>query len=387
MIKVVDLFSGAGGLTFGFQKKISRNRFVEDNRFKVVFANEFDHSAAETFRINYPNIPLIEEDISKLDTEYLTKLSLDISDIDLVIGGPPCQSFSTVGKRQYDNRAKMYKEYRRMLSILKPKIFVFENVLGLLTMKNDLGSPVIDDVEKSFSDFSDFKDSLSYTIHKKILNSEDFGVPQSRKRVFLVGVRTDLQIEHKWEFPAVDNKRSLVTVKEAIGDLPPLENGSSTSFYQRAPFTRYQFLMRGKQKKLYNHENGNNGERILQIMQAVPEGKGRPYINNLVENGQLPKELYLTSGYRNTYGRLWWNKPATTITNNLSTPSSLRCIHPKQNRALTPREGARLQSFPDSFLFTGPKGKINSQIGNAVPPILSMNLADSIYKFINKNFN
>ena len=134
MIKVVDLFSGAGGLTFGFQKKISRNRFVEDNRFKVVFANEFDHSAAETFRINYPNIPLIEEDISKLDTEYLTKLSLDISDIDLVIGGPPCQSFSTVGKRQYDNRAKMYKEYRRMLSILKPKIFVFDNVLGLLTM-------------------------------------------------------------------------------------------------------------------------------------------------------------------------------------------------------------------------------------------------------------
>lgn len=385
MIKVVDLFSGAGGLTFGFQKKILKNRFVNDDRFEVVFANEINHSAAETFKLNYPDIPLIEDDISELNIEYLKKLHLDTSNIDLVIGGPPCQSYSTVGKRQYDNRAKMYKEYRRMLSVLKPKIFVFENVLGLLTMKNDIGLSVIKDVEKSFSDFSDFNDSLSYTIHKQILNSQDFGVPQSRKRVFLVGIRNDLDIKYRWQFPNALKQQKLVTVRDAIGDLPALRNGSEAKSYQVKPFTDYQSLMRGKQQQLYNHANRNNGKRLLKIMEAVPEGEGRQYINKLVENGKLSKDLYLTSGYDNTYGRLWWNKPSTTITNNLSTPSSLRCIHPKQNRALTSREGARLQSFPDDFLFVGSKEQVNSQIGNAVPPILSIHLADAIFDFFVKN--
>ncbi|HFJ5518494.1 TPA: DNA cytosine methyltransferase [Enterococcus faecium] len=385
MIKVVDLFSGAGGLTFGFQKKIIRNRFVNDDRFNVIFANEFDPSASESFRLNFPNIPLLENDISNLDIEYLKKMYLNLNNIDLIIGGPPCQSFSTVGKRQYDNRAKMYKEYRRMLSILKPKMFVFENVLGLLTMKNDLGLPVIKDVEASFRDFSDFNDTLSYDIHKSVLNSQDFGVPQTRERVFLVGIRKDLHIVSPWRFPSPSTSKKSLTVEEAISDLPPLGNGMGTNKYQSKPLSKYQYLMRGNQKVLNDHVNGVNGERMVQIMEAVPEGEGRPYINKLVEEGKLPQNLFLTSGYRNTYGRLWWNRPSTTITNNLSTPSSLRCIHPKQNRALTSREGARLQSFPDDFLFVGSKEKVNSQIGNAVPPILSIHLANSISDFFSNN--
>lgn len=386
MIKVVDLFSGAGGLTFGFQKKIHRNRFIDDNRFDVVFANEFDSEAAEAFRSNFPNIPMIEEDISNIDIEYLNNMYLNIKNVDLVIGGPPCQSFSTVGKRQYDNRAKMYKEYRRILSIIKPKVFIFENVLGLLTMKNDIGTPVIEEVIKSFEDFSDFKDTLSYTIHKQVLNAQDFGVPQSRERVFLVGVRKDLIIKEKWEFPKPTSINSKLSIKDAISDLPILVNGSGTNIYQKKPESKYQYLMRGTQKVLNNHINGYSGERMQKIMEAVTEGEGRPYINKLVEERKLPENLYLTSGYRNTYGRLWWDRPATTITNNLSTPSSLRCIHPKQNRALTSREGARLQSFPDDFIFVGSKEKINSQIGNAVPPLLSIHLADAIDNFFTQNF-
>ena len=144
--------------------------------------------------------------------------------------------------------------------------------------------------------------------------------------------------------------------------------------------------MRGSEKRLRDHISANHGHRIMKIMEAVIEGEGKDYINAQVEAGKLPKELFLTSGYRNTYGRLWWNKPSTTITNNLSTPSSLRCIHPKQDRALTPREGARLQSFPDSFKFIGPRTRINTQIGNAVPPLLSLALADSIYNFYTNNF-
>ncbi|GHU41811.1 cytosine-specific methyltransferase [Bacilli bacterium] len=385
MLKVVDLFSGAGGLTFGFQKKIERNRFVTDNRFNIVFANEFDSDAAEAFRINFQDIPMLEDDIAKIDIDYLSNLNLDIKDVDLVIGGPPCQSYSSVGKRQYDNRAKMYQEYHRILSIIKPKMFVFENVLGLLSMKNDEGLPVIQDVENTFKDFSKYNEDLGYIIQKEVLNSQNFGVPQSRARVFLVGIRKDLVLKSEWSFPEPTTLNKKITVKDAISDLPSLANGSGTNKYFSKPESKYQYLMRGKQKVLNDHINGFNGERIQKIMNAVIEGEGRPYINKLVESGKLPKDLYLTSGYHNTYGRLWWNKPSTTITNNLSTPSSLRCIHPRQNRALTSREGARLQSFPDNFEFSGSRTKINSQIGNAVPPLLSMHLADSIFKFFQKN--
>ncbi|WP_457952075.1 DNA cytosine methyltransferase [Lactiplantibacillus pentosus] len=385
MINVVDLFSGAGGLTFGFQKKIVRNRFVDDDRFNVIFANEYEKNAAYTFKMNFPGVPMIQEDIGELDLVYLQQMYLDISNVDIVIGGPPCQSYSTVGKRQYDNRARMYREYRRMLSILQPKLFIFENVLGLLTMKNDLGLPVIDDVVKSFNDFSEFNGAIGYTVQKKVLNAQDFGVPQSRERVFLVGVRKDLNLERDWCFPTAGAMQKHVSVGDAIGDLPELVNGAGTNHYTKHPYTKYQFLMRGNQKVLKNHVNGVNGRKILKIMEVVPEGEGRPYINQLVQKGKLAQEFYLTSGYGNSYGRLWWNRPSTTITNNLSTPSSLRCIHPKQNRALTSREGARLQSFPDNFIFYGSKEQVNSQIGNAVPPLLSMHLANSVIDFFESN--
>lgn len=387
MIKVVDLFSGVGGLTFGFQKQIKRNRFVDNDRFNMVFANELDADAAEAFKINFPKIPMVEEDISNIDIESLKKRYLDLKEIDLVIGGPPCQSFSTVGKRQYDNRAKMYREYRRMLLLLKPKMFVFENVKGLLTMKNKEGQPVIKDVEDSFSSINFGTEELGYIIHKKVINALDFGVPQNRERVFLVGIRKDLSLKADWKFPEPSNNSKVLTVEDAIGDLPPLANGSGTNKYLSKPQSKYQFLMRGNQKILHDHINGYNGERMQRIIASVIEGEGKKYINQLVEEGKLPNELYLTSGYNNTYGRLWWNKPSTTITNNLSTPSSLRCIHPKQNRALTSREGARLQSFPDDFVFIGTKAKINSQIGNAVPPLLSMHLAEEISKFFSENFH
>lgn len=386
-IKIVDLFSGAGGLTYGFRNKIVRNRFTPDDRFEFIFANEFDSYAAASFRKNFPEIPMIEDDISKLDIDYLNRNNISIDNVDVIIGGPPCQSFSTVGKRQYDNRAKMYREYRRLLSIIKPKVFIFENVLGLLTMKNNSGQPVINDVIRSFENLDEFDNSIGYDVHKKILNAQDFGVPQSRERVFLVGVRKDLTLKVEWSYPNANPKNRLITVADAISDLPKLNNGEEKDRYDSSPETKYQYLMRGNEKILNYHANRTNGERILQIMEAVIEGEGKEYINSLVEKGQLPRELFLTSGYHNTYGRLWWDRPSTTITNNLSTPSSLRCIHPKQNRALTPREGARLQSFPDAFQFIGPRTRVNVQIGNAVPPLLSLAFADTIYNFFNDNFN
>lgn len=385
MINVIDLFSGAGGLTFGFQKKIEDNVFVSREDFNIRFANEFNPDAAEAFRRNYPTITMIEDDIANIDKIFLKKNGINFKGVDLVIGGPPCQSFSTVGKRQYDKRAKMYREYRRILSFIQPKMFVFENVYGLLTMKNEQNGPIIRNVKESFNDLSSFGDVHGYNVYTKLLNAKDYGVPQNRERVFLIGVRNDLNIEFEWSFPKKRTSETPFNLRDAIGDLPILGNNDRSEEYIERPKTAYQVLMRGNQNKLLNHISRNHGQRLQRIMAALEEGQSKDDINKMVEDGLLDKELYLTSGYRNTYGRLWWDRPSTTITNNLSTPSSLRCIHPSQNRALTAREGARIQSFPDNYKFVGGLRAINTQIGNAVPPILSIHLANRIKDFFEEN--
>ena len=374
---VIDLFSGAGGLTYGFSHVIENNTFVDDNHFNFLFANEYDHQAARAFSANFPNIQLIEGDIAEITLESLRARNINTEiPVDLIIGGPPCQSYSTVGKRQYDQRAKMYKEYTRMLNIFHPAAFIFENVTGLLSMKNDVGRPVIDDIQTLFRNIDG---EFGYQLFLKTLNAKDFGVPQSRERVFIVGIRND--IDYEWTFPEPThgrrhNQNNYVKISEAISDLPCVKCGQKKTTYKTEPQTDYEALMRGNSEQVRDHECGVYGEKISAVIKAVKEGKGRPYINELVERGELPREYYLTSGYKNTYGRLWWEKPCTTITNSLGTPSALRCIHPHQNRALTTREGARLQSMPDTMQFFGNRHERNSQVGNAVPPLLAMALAN-----------
>ena len=383
MIRVVDLFSGAGGLTLGFKNKVLNDTFVKSDDYNILFANEIDKNASDAFSLNFPQIPMLNCSITQITQNYLVENNIEYSDVDLVIGGPPCQSFSTVGRRQYDERAQMYKEYRRMLSFLQPKVFLFENVTGLMTMKNAEGLPVLEDIKYEFSDFSDFGINLSYEIKESVMNAKHFGVPQNRERVFLVGMRRDLESEFNWEFPDAEliSEDEFLTLEDAIGDLPKLGNGEKKEYYESNPYTFYQKLMRNNSVELTHHVNGLNGERMLKIMKTVTPGKGKNYINELVEAGKLDEKYFLTSGYHNTYGKLWWDRPSSTITNNLSTPSSLRCIHPIQNRALTPREGARIQSFPDTFQFIGNKENINSQIGNAVPPLLAMAIAQKLTSF------
>lgn len=384
MINIVDLFSGVGGLTFGFYYKIKKNNFVRNKEFNFLFANEYNSCASKAFRLNFPNIPLFECDIADITKNFLLNNEIEIENVDLVIGGPPCQSFSTVGKRQYDQRAKMYKEYIRLLGILKPKMFIFENVTGLLSMKNDKQSPVINDIYKMFDNING-DGTLGYRIEKQVLNAKKYGVPQSRERVFLIGINKNYDIP--WSFPKPthgesESLKNYLTIKDAIEDLPPLNNGEEVKNYIGDAKSDYAKLMRSKSKELNDHFSGTHGEKMLAIIKAVPQGEGKNYINLLVKQGLLEKEYYLTSGYGNTYGRLWWDKPSTTITNSLGSPSSLRCIHPLQNRALSTREGARLQSFPDWFKFIGGKAQKNTQVGNAVPPLLAIHLAKSVKKSI-----
>lgn len=376
---VIDLFSGAGGLTYGFSHRIENNTFVQDDFFNFLFANEYDHQAAKAFSANFPQINLIEGDIADINQDFLRKRNININvPVDLIIGGPPCQSYSTVGKRQYDQRAKMYREYMRMLKIFRPSVFIFENVTGMLSMKNDSGTPVIEDIKNSFKIIDG---DLGYKLFVETLNAKDFGVPQSRERVFIVGFRKDIDYEWTFPLPTHGRKRNLqnyVKISEAISDLPCIKCGQKKSNYKTQPQTDYERLMRGDSQILEDHECGMYGEKISAVIKVVKQGEGRFFINELVEKGELPRKYYLTSGYKNTYGRLWWDRPSTTITNSLGTPSALRCIHPFQNRALTTREGARLQSMPDTMHFFGNKHERNSQVGNAVPPLLAMALANKM---------
>ena len=396
-MRIVDLFSGAGGLTFGFYFRIQNEAFIRNESNTFVFANEYDKQASKTFKKNYPTINMINCDIKELTEERIREL-VGGKAVDIVIGGPPCQSFSTVGQRRFDDKAKLYQEYFRILGIIRPKMFLFENVKGLLSMqevfyKTDKDGniiyeyseiegktslkprkrPVVDHYgQKIFEIIKRQFEQLGYTIQYEILNAVDYGVPEYRERVFIIGTRNDTNLN--WEFPKPTTTTEL-SIKEAISDLPRVGEGKNISKYNKEPSNSYQKLMRHGCEKITQHYCGTYGDKIRTVIKNVKQGQGKDDFNMLVDSGIVDEKYRLTSGYANTYGRLTAKKPSTTITNNLSTPSGLRCIHYSQNRALTPREGARIQSFPDWFEFWGSKTEVTTQIGNAVPPLLSICLA------------
>lgn len=376
-MRIVDLFSGAGGLTFGFYYNRENNTFVRNENCNIIFANEYDHAAAESFRINFPDINMINQDIKELTEEQVRAL-IGEEEVDLIIGGPPCQSYSTIGRRVYDDKAKLYNEYYRMLSIIRPRMFLFENVKGMLSMKDEKGNLVIDNIKNMFENIND---ELGYNIVYDTIDAVNYGVPQHRERVFIIGIRNDLDIE--WDFNQLEVEPEQLTLEEAISDLPHIASGENIHEYgEEQPENDYQRLMRGTNTELSAHFLAVYGDKIQTIMNNVIQGEGKDYINSLVDQGILEEQYRLTSGYKNTYGRLYANQPCTTITNNMSTPSGLRCIHYEQNRALTPREGARIQSFPDWFQFTGNKREIKTQIGNAVPPLLAMKFAEQLEEIL-----
>lgn len=376
-MRIVDLFSGAGGLTFGFYYNLVDGQFVRNENCNIVFANEYDVAAAEAFRLNFPDINMVNRDIKQLSEAEVREL-IGEGEIDLIVGGPPCQSYSYVGKRVYDDKAQLYNEYFRMLSIIRPRMFLFENVKGMLSMKDSDGKLIIDDIEEKFANIND---ELGYNIIYDTLDAVNYGVPQHRERVFIIGIRNDLELQ--WSFDDLPREEYQITLEEAISDFPEIHSGEEIVEYGNCvPTNDYQRLMRGNCQNLTGHFIAVYGDKIQTVINHVIQGEGKDYINRLVEQGVLGEQYKLTSGYKNTYGRLYANQPCTTITNNMSTPSGLRCIHYEQNRALTPREGARIQSFPDWFNFCGNRREIKTQIGNAVPPLLAIRLAGRLQEIL-----
>ncbi len=353
-ITVVDLFAGVGGLSYGFAK---------DSDFEIIVANEIELNMAKAYQLNHPSVDVICKDI-----KYFTAQDIGCKNIDLVLGGPPCQAYSTVGKREADDpRGKLFLEYFRVLKELEPKVFVFENVKGLLSMQKG----------KLFAEIIQLFESLGYRVSYKVLNAADYGAPQIRERVIVVGSK----LKDEFEFPkpthtAIDetlfstNLKPYLSLSDAISDLPFISSGEEGLEYAKEPQNEFQKTMRKNAPTvLTEHSASKNNENLVRLMKALPDG-GTP--------ADLPIELRPKSGFANTYCKLWWNRPSTTITRNLGTPSSSRCIHPKAHRALTTREGARLQCFPDDYIFYGSRSDKNLQIGNAVPVVLSVALKESI---------
>ena len=348
---IMDLFSGVGGLSYGFSLL---------PEFHIVAANEIEKDIAVAYELNHPNVKMFNCDIRDL-TETQLMQTLQNKKIDIIVGGPPCQSYSTLGKREMDDRANLFLQYKRILQILQPKAFVFENVVGILSMQQ---GKLFRQVQSEFQE-------LGYLLKYKVMDAADYGVPQHRERVILVG----FQGENNFEYPESTHgagKQPYVTLSDAIGDLPILKSGQCSNVYAESPFNDFlRFVRSSNTNTVSEHCAPKNGAHLIRIMEALQDGQSK---------NDLPEEIRPKSGYGNTYAKLWWKRPSTTITRNFACPSSSRCIHPRDSRALSIREGARLQSFPDDYQFYGSDSMKRLEIGNAVPPLLSMAIAAQMLK-------
>ncbi len=369
--KVLDLFCGAGGLSTGFEMA----------NFEIVAGIDVEEVFLKTFKRSHSEALAIKEDLNKNEVKkLLLNNGIEPHEIDVVIGGPPCQGFSTVGNRMIDDpRNNLVKEFTRVISEIEPPMFLMENVPGLASMKNGIGKKIVDELLEVF-------DKLDYQTRYNILTAADYGVPQLRKRLFFIGIRKDLENDFSWPQKTHTPPDSLychskqlnpyVTVREAISDLPPLSAGEEAQKFLTPPQNEYQRWARDGAERLTNHKVPNHSKQVIERIKHIPMGGN---------HSNLPDHLKLKSGYPNIYGRLKWDLPATTITANFGCASAPgRFIHPRDHRVLSVREGARLQSFPDRITFFGSLNQQYKQVGNAVPPLMAKALAESMKMTLKK---
>lgn len=335
--KIIDLFCGCGGLSKGF----------EDAGFETKIAIDMWGDAVKTYNHNRGKDIAICEDVHNWDDSFLEKLVAD-GDVVGIIGGPPCQGYSTVGTRDVnDPRNHLYKEYCRIVEKIKPEFFVIENVKGLTTLS---GGAFRDDIISRFS-------ALGYTVKYQILNAADYGIPQNRYRVFFVGMKND-----GFNFPKPQKDK--VSTKEAIGDLPELYGVECKTEYIKEPTSEFAKRMRGCNTRLLNHEGTNHSQQTIDIIAMIKDGG---------KISDLPREYWEVRKYNKAFERM-----SSTGQSNTVDTGHRNYFHYEQNRIPSVRENARLQSFPDDFEVLGSKTSQYKQIGNAVPPMLAYVVAKSI---------
>ena len=335
--KIIDLFCGCGGLSRGFEMA----------GFETKIAIDMWTDAVKTYNHNKGAEVAVCEDVHNWDEEFLDKLVED-GDIVGIVGGPPCQGYSTVGTRDVnDPRNHLYKEYCRIVERINPDFFVIENVKGLTTLS---GGAFRDDIIERFS-------ALDYDVKFKILNAADYGVPQNRYRVFFVGMKNT-----GFKFPEPYDYK--VTTKEAIGDLPVLRGTEEINEYCCEPITEYERLMRGDSSVLLNHEGTNHSQQTIDIISMIKDGG---------KISDLPREYWEIRKYNKAFERMHSQGQSNTVDTG-----HRNYFHYEQNRIPSVRENARLQSFPDDFEILGSKTSQYKQVGNAVPPLLAYAVAKAI---------
>ncbi len=352
MFKVIDLFSGCGGFSIGFKKA----------GFTITKAVEFDSEIAKSYAHNHKETIMINKDIKDIDNAE----NFSLNEADIIIGGPPCQGFSMAGVRNRtgfidDERNYLFKHYFNIVKLVKPKVFIMENVKGILSMKS---GAIFKEILNIFSNEENFGGDR-YFLHHIIVNSQDYGIPQNRERVIIIGVKNnDFNLEtfisHTRKIiDSMDNTYfNKVNIRQALGNLPlPSENGECEELEVNNHYERY---LASENRKTYNHIATKHSKKAIERMEKIKEN----------ENFKILDED-INSIHSGSYGRLSYNGIAPTITTRFDTPSGGRFIHPEYNRTITPREAARIQSFPDDFEFLGSKSSICKQIGNAVPVKIS----------------
>lgn len=355
--RVVDLFSGCGGISKGF---------YDTGRVEIVGAIDFDQAACDTFSKNFPKASVICGDINTISVE-----ATGFNNVDIIVGGPPCQGFSGLNRwekdKDNDPRNKLFLQYLRFVDELRPKALLIENVKQILTSKDGY-------VPKHITDFLSER---GYNVKYKILNASDFGVPQKRERAFFVALKNEYDV---FDFGALEKYRlPKVTVAEALSDIASIETQAipypqGTVFDLHKPETEYQKLMQSKDRKLYNHMIYYPTDHVQKMVSYVPQGGNWKYV---------PKELFKSernNRHSNYLKRLDSNSQSVTIDTGHNV-----YFHPNFNRVPTIRESARLQSFPDDFIFVGNKGQQFRQVGNAVPPFLAMAIAKTIMEVLDND--
>jgi len=360
---VLDLFCGAGGLSYGF----------ESAGFNIVLGIDNNEMAIKTYNHNHKYSAGLCCDITQVNFNDTIKPIIEDRVIDVIIGGPPCQGFSISGKRLIDDpRNKLYKSFVDMVRDIMPKIFVMENVPGLISMA---GGKIKEQIVEDFQ-------SLGYIVNTKQLIASDYGVPQSRKRVFFVGINAE-KIHNTREFifpsPTHGEREDLldvVTCKEAISDLDFISEEvalpEKTDYILPAQ-SDYQKSMRAGSRHLLNHSAIIHTKKTRQIISMVPDGGNYK---------SLPEELWSTRKVNIAWTRMNSSKPCFTIDTGHN-----HHFHYSANRVPTVRESARIQSFPDKFEFLGIKTSQLKQVGNAVPPLLAQVIADKVREILEKETN
>ncbi|GAA0378580.1 DNA cytosine methyltransferase [Bacillus horti] len=348
MYKVIDLFSGCGGLSLGF----------EFAGFETLLGIDEDAAAINTFKLNHKGAYGLCKDIRKVTGREILEL-IGNQNVDVIIGGPPCQGMSLSGPRKlHDPRNSLYLSYIRLVNELKPKAFVIENVPGIISLyKGKIKESILEEFE-----------SIGYKVNYQLLNSAEYGVPQTRKRVFFVGLRSGES--YQFPDPKLFFENEWITAKNATSDLPLLENslGDEIEDYLFEPQNEFQKYCRKNSRRIHNHQATNHSEKTQKIISLVPEGGNYK---------DLPEEFRGTRKFNVAWTRYHGQRPTLTIDTG-----HRHHFHYNANRVPTVRENARFQSFPDNFIFYGNRTQQYRQVGNAVPPLLAQAIAEKLLSYL-----